>query len=163
MKKQLKNITASGMIVMLIAACSHNAGYDGGIRKQDAGTLVGAVGGAWAGSNVGKGKGNVAAIAVGTLLGAYLGNQVGASMDRADLAYYNNTSQEALETNPTGQTSRWYNPDSGNSGTVTPTKTYQVASGSYCREYSQTIVIGGRTEEAFGTACRQPDGTWKIQ
>jgi len=45
---------------------------------------------------------------------------------------------------------------------MTPTRTYQTASGSYCREFTQTIVVGGRTEEGYGTACRQPDGSWQI-
>ena len=30
-----------------------------------------------------------------------------------------------------------------------------------CREFQRTITIGGKTEKAYGTACRQPDGTWK--
>ena len=33
--------------------------------------------------------------------------------------------------------------------------------GEQCREFQQTITIGGKTEKAYGTACRQPDGTWK--
>ena len=31
----------------------------------------------------------------------------------------------------------------------------------YCREYTTTVVIDGRTERAHGTACRQPDGIWQ--
>jgi len=31
-----------------------------------------------------------------------------------------------------------------------------------CREYQQTITVGGRTERAYGTACKQADGSWKI-
>ncbi len=56
----------------------------------------------------------------------------------------------------------WQNPDSGHSGTVTVTKTYQATSGSYCRQYETSVNIGGKLENAYGTACRQPDGTWKI-
>jgi hypothetical protein len=33
----------------------------------------------------------------------------------------------------------------------------------YCREFQKQIIIDGRTEQAYGVACRQPDGTWKIQ
>ncbi|MPY70224.1 MAG: hypothetical protein GEU92_09055 [Alphaproteobacteria bacterium] len=36
----------------------------------------------------------------------------------------------------------------------------QVAS-SYCREYTETVVIGGQTHSAYGTACQQPDGSWQ--
>lgn len=33
----------------------------------------------------------------------------------------------------------------------------------YCREFQKQIIIDGRTEQAYGVACLQPDGTWKIQ
>lgn len=33
--------------------------------------------------------------------------------------------------------------------------------GQYCREYTQTVYIGGRAVEAYGTACQQPDGSWE--
>ena len=72
------------------------------------------------------------------------------------------TTHSALETGRTNQTSNWRNPDSGHSGTVTPVKAYQTSQGQYCREYRQTVNICGRTVQAYGTACRQPDGTWKM-
>ena len=34
--------------------------------------------------------------------------------------------------------------------------------GQQCREYQRTVTIDGKTETAYGTACRQPDGSWKI-
>ena len=61
-----------------------------------------------------------------------------------------------------GTRSVWRNPDSGNSGSVTPIKTYAQPSGTYCREFAQTITVGGNTEQAYGHACRMPDGTWKL-
>lgn len=156
-------IITTSIIALLATGCSHAAGMDGGIRKQDAGALTGAVGGAWIGSNVGKGKGNVAAIALGTLLGAYLGSEVGASMDRADVAYMKKVSYSALESNPSGASSSWVNPDSGNRGTFTPTRTYQLNDGSYCREYTNSISVGGKVQEGYGRACRKPDGSWEIE
>jgi surface antigen len=132
-----------------------------GISKSTVGALAGAAGGAAIGSNIGKGRGNIAAIAIGTLLGAGLGSEIGASLDRADMAYYNRTSQMALETAQPGQALPWSNPQSGNHGTITPSNYYQ-ANGMYCREYTQTVNVGGRQSEGYGTACRQPDGTWQI-
>ena len=70
--------------------------------------------------------------------------------------------QYSLENAQTGHSSQWKNPDSGNSGTFTPTRTYQTDSGQYCREYQQEILVGGEKHESYGTACRQPDGSWKI-
>jgi hypothetical protein len=31
-----------------------------------------------------------------------------------------------------------------------------------CREYQSTAVIDGQPQQTVGTACRQPDGTWRI-
>ncbi len=130
--------------------------------KQGIGGVLGGVGGAVAGAQFGSGKGQLAATAAGALLGALLGSEVGKSLDRADQAAMATTTNRTLESAPTGQAASWRNPDSGNSGTVTPTRTYQrTGTGEYCREYTQTVRVGGKTEEAYGTACRQPDGTWK--
>lgn len=165
----MKRIVVGLVMATFLTACAQqggNGGFmtrsDGGVSKAGVGTLAGAAGGAVVGSNVGKGKGNIAAIAVGTLLGAALGHNIGQSLDNADLAAYNRTSQRALETAPDGQQVAWNNPNSGNYGTVTPVNVYQNSSGQYCREYSQTINVGGRQESAYGHACRQADGTWKI-
>ena len=34
--------------------------------------------------------------------------------------------------------------------------------GQECREYQTTTMINGTPQQAVGTACRQPDGTWRI-
>ena len=44
---------------------------------------------------------------------------------------------------------------------MTPTQTYQRSDGAYCREFTQTVTVGGRTQEAYGT-CRQPECSWQI-
>jgi surface antigen len=131
-------------------------------QKQTAGAVLGGIAGGLLGSKVGGGSGRLAATAAGTLLGVLIGSEIGKSLDRADRLYAARTTQGALETNQSGVTSSWSNPDSGHSGTVTPQPAYQSSSGQYCREYQQQISVGGRTESAHGTACRQPDGSWKI-
>lgn len=141
----------------MLAACTDGTG-----PKEGVGTVLGAATGAVLGAQVGQGTGQLAAVATGTLLGAFLGSEVGKSLDRADIAYAERTRQRSLERNPAGTTSTWTNPDSGHSGTITPVKTYQQPSGDYCREYQTTVTVGGQTEDAYGTACRQPDGSWKI-
>lgn len=127
-------------------------------QKEGAGTLLGGVGGGVLGAQVGKGHGRTAAIIAGAILGAVAGREIGRSIDRTDEL----KAREALEKNKTGQTSTWVNPDSGHQVKVTPTKTYQVAEGEYCREYQSEVTVGGKKEQAYGTACRQPDGSWKI-
>jgi surface antigen len=83
-------------------------------------------------------------------------------MDAADRRESQRAAMQAFDTAPSGQSVAWRNPDSGNSGTITPTRTYQTASGQYCREFQQTVTIGGDTQQAFGRACRQPGGSWQI-
>ena len=64
---------------------------------------------------------------------------------------------------PVGQTISWSNPDSGNHGSVTPTRTGRdVQTGAYCREYQTEVIVGGEAQVGYGTACRMPDGDWKI-
>lgn len=168
MKTTLTQCAVVAICGLMIAGCQQGPGGYGNRTsqmgdKETVGTLLGAAGGAVAGANIGKGTGRYVAIAAGTLLGAALGNSVGSSLDKADMQYYNSTSQHALEQTKTGTTTTWKNPDSGHYGTVTPLSTFQNPQGQYCREYSQTIVVGGQTQEGYGVACRQPDGAWKIQ
>ena len=144
-------------VTLALAACTQQAG-----QKETVGTLIGAAAGGLAGAQFGKGRGKLVTTGIGTLLGALAGREIGMSLDRADRLAMERTTQESLESAPAGKTTAWKNPDSGNEGTVTPRRTYQRDDGTYCREFTQTIKVGGRTEEGYGTACRQPDGTWKI-
>jgi surface antigen len=52
--------------------------------------------------------------------------------------------------------------DSGASGSVTAVRDGTSTQGRYCREFQQQVTVGGRTEQAYGTACQQPDGAWEI-
>ncbi len=164
MKKQISKMLLAVLLLTTISACQQSdyTRSDGAFKKETIGQISGAIAGGYLGSKVGGGSGQNIAIGVGTLLGALAGGSIGESLDAADLGYYNTSSQRALEDARTGQEVAWNNPDSGNYGTVTPTSTYKNNSGEYCREYSQTINVGGQDERAYGTACRQPDGTWKV-
>ena len=157
-KMNIVKFMGVAVLAVALTACSNT---DSG-EKQTVGTLLGAGLGALAGSQFGGGKGQLAAVAVGALAGAWMGGEAGKSLDKADKAYAQRTAQDALEYNKVNQTASWNNPDSKASGTVTPTRTYQTADGTNCREYETTVVIDGKTEKATGTACRQPDGTWRI-
>jgi surface antigen len=126
-------------------------------------TTAGAVGGAAVGGLMAAGLGgNAATIAGATILGGLVGGVVGDRLDAADQRQLYQTAQSSLEDTPTGTTSTWRNPDTGHHGTFTPTRTYETAGGQPCREYEQTIYIDGQPHKAHGTACRQPDGSWRI-
>jgi surface antigen len=107
--------------------------------------------------------GGTAGIIGGVLLGGLVGGAIGNALDQRDKRLAMEAAQNSFENSRTGTSTGWQNPDSGNSGSITPTNTYQSSSGQYCREYQQTITVGGEKQQSYGTACRQPDGTWKIQ
>jgi surface antigen len=126
-------------------------------------TTVGALGGAAGGGLIGAAAGgSPAAIAGGVILGGLLGGAIGNALDQRDKELAMKEAQYSLENSRTGQSSQWQNPDSGNSGTFTPTRTYENQTGQPCREYTQEIFVGGERQESYGTACRQADGSWRV-
>jgi len=126
-------------------------------------SAIGGVGGATAGGLIGAAAGGGAeGIIAGALLGGLLGGAVGDALDQRDRTYAMRSAHESLEWGPSGSTASWHNPDSGNYGSVTPIRTYEPRRGEYCREYQQSVTVDGWTERAYGTACRQPDGSWRI-
>ncbi len=127
--------------------------------KTQVGAATGAAAGGLLGAAVG---GDSEGILVGVLLGGLVGGAIGNSLDNADREYARHTTYHGLESTSSGEVSEWYNPDSGHSGSITPTRTWKTASGRTCREYTQTIRVGDRTERGYGTACRQRDGSWRI-
>lgn len=130
--------------------------------KQTVGTGLGAVAGGLAGSQMGKGSGRLWATGAGVLLGALVGSEVGASLDQADRMYMQQAQTKAYSA-PIGEQIAWNNPESGNSGTYVAVKDgTSKTSGRYCREYQQTVTVGGQQQSAYGTACQQPDGSWEI-
>lgn len=160
----MKTFTITTIIASLLAGCAGDGFVNeaGKPKKQAYGTLIGAAGGALIGSQFGGGaEGHFAGAAIGGLIGAFAGNAIGKSMDDRDIQYYQQTTQTALEYNRSGVASSWHNPDSGHSGVITPTKTYSHNQ-RYCREYTQSIKVGNKVQEAYGKACRQPDGSWEI-
>lgn len=156
----MKNFALLFMVVaaMSLGACQtlQNRG-----NKELIGGAGGAVAGGLLGSQLGGGSGRLWATGAGALLGALVGSEIGSSLDNADRAYASTANQRASSV-PIGETVSWNNPDSGNRGTITPTRDGYSSAGRYCREYQQTVVVGGREESAYGTACQQPDGSWEI-
>lgn len=139
---------------VLLSACSQS-------NSETMGGVFGGIAGGVLGSQFGEGSGKTAATIGGALLGTWIGTSVARDMTRQDRVYYEQATTEAQQA-PVGETITWNNPETGHQGTVTPTREGQTQSGQYCREFQQTVTIDGRTERAYGTACQQPDGSWKI-
>lgn len=131
--------------------------------EQNPKTTIGAAGGATVGGLIAAAAGgNPAAIAASVVGGLLVGGLVGNLLDERDKRLQAEAAHRALETAPAGTSVAWKNPDTGHSGTVTPTKTYQAPGGGYCRDYQTTVEIDGKQERASGKACRQADGTWRV-
>ncbi|MFC4236099.1 RT0821/Lpp0805 family surface protein [Thalassospira xianhensis] len=156
MRGVLRIAGIGGMVSL--AACSN---MDLSRQKEYIGTGLGAIGGAIIGAQFGKGNGQLVGVALGTLGGAFLGNSIGASLDNADRAVMARAETKAHSA-PLHHTVTWKNPDTGAQGSITPVREGVDRENNQCREYHQTVSIGGKTEEAYGTACLQRDGSWKI-
>jgi surface antigen len=139
-------------MVFLMSACSTAP------TKQDQGVIIGAIAGGLLGNQIGGGSGRVLATMIGTVAGAAIGGSIGRGMDETDRM----NASLALENVRTGVPSTWSNPDTGYEYVMTPTNTYESSTGP-CREYTMDATIGGQTEQVYGTACRQADGSWQIE
>jgi surface antigen len=172
-----KKLMISASVVTLLAGATAPAHAD------TLGTLLGAAGGAAVGSNIGKGKGNIAAIAVGTLLGAGIGDSISdgrlsRTEERTTVVTYDDYPsygrggrhhnrghhgrgyQKPYYTQ--SYTNYWVNPQPN----IVEVNNYQPMrynDDEYCREFIQNVTIGGRTQQSYGTACRQEDGSWEVQ
>jgi surface antigen len=143
-----------------LAALVAVAGCQGaGPRAQMGGLGGAAAGGLLAASGH---RPSTEGIIAGVLLGGLIGSAIGDSLDHRDRQEAQGAAYRALENSRSGDASAWKNPDSGHYGSVTPVRTYQRNGGEYCREYQQSINVGGQVHQGYGTACRQPDGSWKI-
>jgi surface antigen len=136
---------------MLVAGCE-TAPDDGAI------TTPGANPGVVLGSPVGAGAGEQP---LGVVAGAVAGADVGRSLEDSDRPIALQAEYEALEYGRAGQPVAWRNPDTGNRGEVVAGTAYEV-NRLDCREYTHNVIIGGRTRVARATACRQPDGVWRV-
>lgn len=156
MKCRILAVATVAAITLSSIGCANNTG-----QREGFGAVLGAAGGGLLGSQFGSGKGQLAATAAGTLLGALIGSNIGRTMDEVDRMRAHQAFEQAAYA-PIGETINWNNPRSGHQGSVTPVRDGVSSTGNYCREFQQTVAIEGRTEQIYGTACRQPDGRWKL-
>jgi len=150
--------TATLVLVAMVSALLPLGGCETTTHAQQ-GEVIGGVVGGVLGAQVGEGRGNTAAIIVGTLAGSMIGRHIGETMDDTDRM----KTAQTLNSNKTGQSTTWTNPDTGYQYTVTPTRTYDAAGGP-CREFQLDATVGGEpNQDVYGTACLQADGSWLIR
>jgi surface antigen len=160
LRNHSKTVAVALLAVLFLGGCAQTGETIRDNPKATTGGLLGAAGGGLIAAAAG---GGAAGIVGGVLIGGLLGGAIGNRLDQKDKELAMQNAQRTFEHARTGEASSWQNPDSGNTGTVTPTRTFQTQRGQYCREYQQEIVIGGEPHKSYGTACRQPDGSWKVQ
>lgn len=124
---------------------------DGGLGQQAMGGLLGGVAAARDG-----------AVPETSVNGTLLQGPFVAYLESGDVERARRSATQTLNSLPSGQTRIWRNPLNGHWGTMTPTRTYLNADGVYCREYRQTVTIGGLEHQAGGTACLRGDGVWQV-
>ena len=159
-----KGKLASAVVVVALAATAlagcESVERETGIGK---GAQTGALGGAATGGVIAAIAGaSPAWIAGSTILGAVAGGFLGDYLSKKDREQHAESSYQAFETGKTGGQSSWKNPESGNSGTTKIDSVYRTSSGKLCKDFTQTIKAGGKSETMNGTTCQEPDGTWKV-
>jgi surface antigen len=142
-------------VLLALGACESSGMSTG----ETVGTLGGAAAGGLLGSQIGKGQGRLLAAVAGTLAGGYLGNRLGAHFSAADRTQAATAERSAVTS---GEPTSWSNSDSGNSGRVTPSRSFTDPSGRTCREFEHTVTVDGRPESGRGTACRNANGEWEL-
>lgn len=146
-----KQIIAALLTLPVLTACESFSP-----SRQDVGMTTGAVVGGVAGPQAGHGIGQTVATVESAALGAFLGNRLGASMDRNDQV----KTAQVLDMARNGEVMTWRNRDTRQWYSVRPTRTYDGPSGP-CREFTAIAQLDdGRHRIAHGVACRQSDGTW---
>ena len=152
------------VVITTVLATTLLTGCAGTYNKATTGAALGALTGTALAYGLGKdsSKKDLWLIS-GAVAGGLIGNNIGAKLDERDRLLLGQTFQNTMESAPNNQVGGWSNPNTGNSGTVTPTQTMISANNQPCREFQTTVNIGGELTQAYGTACRNADGSWKIQ
>ena len=146
-------LLVAALLPLLLASC---ANVD--MNKGQQGAIGGAAGGALIGQAIGR---DTEATLIGAAVGTMLGYIVGNEMDKFDKRQLN----RAYEFTPSGQTTSWQNPDSGNIYQVTPQPAYTSPRSAQkpCRQAEIEAVIDGRRETTYTTACRNDAGQWVLR
>jgi surface antigen len=145
------------MLLILSAAVPAHAGDD-----TILGTGIGAAVGGLFGSQLGHGSGQIVSTGLGVAVGGLIGNEVGQSIENENSSVtYASGSSGYYSSAPAPIVYQSYSPNYVAPPAPPPTYIDQQA-GTYCRQFSQQINIGGRLRESYGVACLQPDGSWRI-
>lgn len=129
-------------------------------NREVIGAVLGGAAGAVIGSRIGERDERFITTVGGAVIGAVVGGAIGKSMDDADQA----CAAQALEYANFKQSVRWQNKAKGAWYTMTPVGLVPTdGKGQECRRYSMLTEAGRQKQTTQGTACRQPDGSWRLK
>ena len=127
-----------------------------------AGIAVGALIGGLLGNAIGQGGGRTGATIAGVIAGGAVGAALTGNLDCEDRSYAYKSYYDGFNAGRPNAVYRWQNPRNDHRGEFRVGTYYNDPAGFRCANYSQTIYVQGRPQEARGRACRQPDGAWAI-
>lgn len=116
MNEMIRRYVIAAVTAMTISAAPVYAQGWPQLTKENVGKGVGAVAGALIGSQIGGGRGQLAAVAAGTLAGYWAGGNLGRYLSNADRAGISQATSQAIHS---GQPVSWKNPDTGATTNVT--------------------------------------------
>ena len=134
-------------------------------ERETAGTVLGGATGALVGHQFGKGTGRTVATALGAIIGATAGREIGRSLDATSQQRAGDATVRALEGADVGAGIAWENPANAGAparGATTIMRQGADGAGRTCREFQQTVTIGGEVVRSYGTACRDGNGQWQL-
>lgn len=149
-------LALAALLVLPLNACSTPE------EGEQIGKVVGATAGVLIASRAGRDSDpatHTAMVALGAYFGSLLGGKIGRELTLLDQQYAERAMEEGLDNSKDGDAVVWSNPDSGNSGAITPVSTDPAQN---CRDFETSVVIDGEEQQTTGRACKQEDGTWKI-
>jgi surface antigen len=119
-----------------------------------------AVTGSLAGNEVAKTKSRSVPVSSRSVIGGIGGSKIGFELGAEERLTAANTEYRALEYGQSGAPVEWNDKSTSHHGSIVPGKAYQQGS-RFCRAYTHTVYVKGDPQTAKGTACRDPDGTWR--
>ena len=151
-------IPAALAIAVALGGCESIERETGLNRDTQTGVLGGAAIGGVIASIAGASPTWIAASAI---LGGVGGGVLGKALGRQDAEKHAETNWRAVDTLGEGQSERWSDSRSGNSGRTTVTKVFVDRDSRQCKTYTETVITGTQTVTKDATACRTNAG-WQL-
>lgn len=157
--RSLALVMLAGAVALPLTGCEQIESQTGMNKSTQTGVVGGA---AFGGIIAALANANPAWIAASVILGGVAGGAIGNHLGKQDAETHASRNLNALDSLAEGQTERWSNEETGNSGSTTIHQVVRNSDGSVCKTYSETIRTKEETVSRDGRACRAPGGGWAV-